>query len=208
MTAFKFPQSRILILCKAPVAGAVKTRLMPPLNAQEAAQVHQALAQRLIVESIASRLAPITLFCEPDIHHDFFRQFKDQVSLWPQRGTDLGERMANAFVDGFEQPANGGVLIGTDCPGLDAEYLERAIERLLSHDAVIGPAEDGGYGLIGLREPNRAVFAGMDWGSNTVCAETCRAFNRQRLDFALLPLLWDVDRPADLARYQASRGAS
>jgi hypothetical protein len=94
------------------------------------------------------------------------------------------------------------ILIGTDCINLDLAYLRHACLSLQASDAVLGPAEDGGYGLIGLRQPAPEVFRQIAWSTDTVCADTARHFNRVFKSWALLSLLWDLDRPADLLRYQ------
>ena len=191
------PKPRILIFCKAPIAGEVKTRLIPSMGVDAATELHQQLATRIILECLnpdVSAVADIELWCSPTTDHEFYRQF--EVQKCQQQGEDLGQRMANAF-EATGVPA---LLIGTDCVNLDGNYLRLAVDKLTTHDAVIGPAEDGGYGLIGLHEGNRDLFEGINWGSETVCSETCRKMNTQQLNFALLPLLWDVDRPDDVER--------
>ncbi|XOV89915.1 MAG: TIGR04282 family arsenosugar biosynthesis glycosyltransferase [Pseudomonadota bacterium] len=203
--AYSYPHARIQVFCRAPVAGLAKTRLIPMLGESGAAALHEELAAARIRMSVGSGLAPVELWCEPSPDHPFFARFGAQVSLHTQVGADLGARMAAALEAGLVQAWPGqacAVLIGTDCPSLDAAYLAQALEMLKDHDAVIGPAEDGGYGLIGLRRPVPHAFRHIAWGSDRVAAETCRVFNRERLRFALLPLLWDVDRPEDVERYR------
>ncbi len=141
----------------------------------------------------------------PDVDHEFFAAMAGgTMTLHKQEGTDLGERMYNGAARALdERGADAVVIIGTDCPALDVAYLRGALEKLRDHDAVIGPAEDGGYGLIGLRRADPGVFAGIEWGTDTVCAETCRRFNAAGLFWSLLPRLWDVDRPEDLDRYDS-----
>ena len=105
--------------------------------------------------------------------------------------------MHNAFNKVLGEKDNA-VIIGTDCPTLDRHYLDRAIASLLHHDAVIGPAEDGGYGLIGLHRSSSKYFENLSWGTEKVCSETCRRFNQADLNWSLMPFIWDVDRPEDL----------
>ncbi len=205
-TEYRFPAARILVFCRAPVAGQVKTRLIPALGESGAAALHEELAATRINMSIETDLAPVELWCEPTLDYAFFKQFEHRLSLQAQVGADLGERMAQALASALARPGvSSAVLIGTDCPTLDGDYLAQALAKLQQHDAVIGPAEDGGYGLIGMRRPVPEAFVDIQWGSDTVLAETCRAFNRARLNFALLTLLWDVDRPADVERYRSFR---
>lgn len=203
----KYPDARILVFCRAPVPGEVKTRLVPALGESGASALHQELASRVINAALASELAPVALWCEPAIDHPFFHGYESRgVSLHAQSGADLGMRMHDALSASLEDPAVGrAVLVGTDLPTLNSEYLENAIELLAEHDAVIGPAEDGGYGLIGLRSAAPAIFDRIEWGGDQVCADTCRQFNRLGWHWALLPLLWDVDRPADVERFHALR---
>lgn len=149
---FEFPTSRIQVFCKAPVIGSVKTRLIPYLGEHAATRLHERLAKQTIEVCKASRLAPIELWCMPDTEHDFFQQFADDnTSLHVQQGSELGERMFTGIAHALlNERADSVVLIGTDCPTLDSDYLRDALERLGEFDAVVGPAEDGGYCLIGL----------------------------------------------------------
>jgi len=200
----KFPDAHILVFCKAPVAGAVKTRLIPEIGSGPAAALHAELATRIIRVCQESGLAEVALWCDPDCDHAFFKRVAQQdTALHKQQGADLGERMAFAFRQCLgDEDVQRAILVGTDCPGIDATYIEDALARLADHDAVIGPALDGGYGLIGLREANDELFRGPAWGSDTVCATTCRLFNECGMHWALLPMLWDVDRPEDVERYR------
>lgn len=191
---------RLLIFCKAPIPGTVKTRLISYLGEAGATSLHWELSDRLIRECLESRISgqfDVELWCYPTTSDDFFNQFN--VTLHLQQGGNLGERMDNAF----RRTGSPAILIGTDCPNLDAGYLQRATTLLASHDAVLGPAEDGGYGLIGLQQPNSALFNDMNWGTDQVASDTSAELNRQQLHWSLLPLLWDVDRPEDVRRYRA-----
>lgn len=222
---YRFPDSIIQIFCKAPIAGEVKTRLIPQLGEQGAARLHERLAGDTIALCQSARLAPVEIWCMPDTGHGFFADAADDSTLlYQQQGANLGERLSSAAASALgemgEKSAEAVVIIGTDCPALDADYLHLALEKLENHDAVLGPAEDGGYCLIGFRRANekssretlvqessvqessvwRKAFQNIPWGTDTVCADTCRVFNRENLHWALLPLLWDVDRPEDVVR--------
>ena len=197
---FQYPNARILIFCKAPIPGKVKTRLLPAICAGEAAGIYKKLARRMIDCSLRSSLAPVEIWCYPDAKHEFFHQFSD-IELLAQQGEDLGGRMLQAAHHSLGRPGVEKVLIvGTDCPTLDEEYMNLALSILDSHDAVLGPAEDGGYGLIGLKTAATSLFADMTWSTSQVCAETCRRLNDLNYNWSLLPLIWDVDRPEDLER--------
>ena len=195
---------RLMVFCKAPVPGAVKTRLLSSFSPEQAAEIHTALATETLNNGLAlKRDIPdlqLELWCSPDIDHRFFEPFAAQgYELLSQSGDDLGERMARAFQ---ERPGPG-LLIGTDCPPVDANYLLLAAQQLASHDVVLAPAEDGGYGLIGLNAPNPHLFAGITWSTDTVLTETLKRIAEAELDVELLPQIWDVDNPPDVARWQA-----
>ena len=188
-----------MIFCKAPVAGQVKTRLIPSLGEETACRLHKALAQKRIADCLTTEitsLADVELWCASEVDHPFFETFDVEKEL--QKGEDLGQRMAHAF----EYENKPGILIGTDCPNLSVDYLRNAIHQLPEYEAIIGPAEDGGYGLIGMNKPTNSVFQDIKWGSSEVCADTCKLFNATYNNWGLLPLLWDVDREEDVLRYK------
>ncbi|MBC8023959.1 MAG: TIGR04282 family arsenosugar biosynthesis glycosyltransferase [Burkholderiales bacterium] len=190
---------RIAVFAKAPRAGAVKTRLVPLLGAQGAASLHAALVRHAL--STATRAQPdsLQLWCAPDTADPFFSECAARFSceLRMQRGHDLGARMAHAFA--AQAPL---LLIGTDCPPLRASHLSHAWRLLVSHDVAIAPAEDGGYVMIGLARPAPALFERIEWGTDTVLAETRRRIAAAGLKSIELETLWDVDRPEDYRRLQ------
>lgn len=202
MSDFLFQHARILIFCKAPVPGTVKTRLIPTMGVAGATQLHEALARRVVEWCQVSRLAPIQLWCAPDITHEFFSS--TGLDCRQQMGSHLGQRMDHALTVALSEPdVDSAILIGTDCINMNSAYLHQALARLQHSKAVLGPAEDGGYGLIGLTEPASSVFDNLAWGTDTVCAETARRLNERFEQWELLPLVWDLDRPEDLLRYRS-----
>lgn len=192
---------RIAVLAKAPVAGYAKTRLVPRLGAEGAARLQAALVERAVRTACDARLGPVTLWCAPDPGHPAFAALAGRrgLALEAQRGADLGARMAQAVA---AQAGAGGVLvIGTDCPALTVRHLWLAAEALAGgDDAVLLPAEDGGYVLIGLRAPRPEVFEGIAWGSARVLAETRARLGGLGLRWSEPCTLWDVDRPEDIDR--------
>lgn len=193
---------RIAVLARAPVPGAAKTRLIPLLGAREAARLQRQLTLRTLATAAAAQLGPVTLWCAPNAGHRFFKALHQRaaVDCIDQPGGDLGERMHAAF----EHHCGRGpvLLIGTDCPALRPGHLREAARRLREGaDAVFQPAEDGGYVLVGLRRPRPMLFSGMAWGTAAVMATTRSRASALRV--SELETLWDVDRPADLARLQA-----
>lgn len=190
----------IAILAKAPIPGLTKTRLIPHLGAEGAAALQRWLLQRTVATALRADIGPVTLWCTPDTQHPDFTQCAatGQLTLRQQVEGDLGERMHNAVA---ESPTPAGTLIiGTDCPILTATHLQQAAATLHENDAVLTPAEDGGYVLIGLRQAARQIFTGVEWSSEHVMAQT-----RQRLQSLgwqwteFLPF-WDVDRSTDFER--------
>lgn len=201
------PAARILVFSKAPVPGQVKTRLLPALSATAAAELHARLLWQTVTMALACQLAPVQLWCSPDCGHPLFRRLARQgAKLHLQQGADLGQRLQHASSTTLKNRARV-ILIGTDCPGLDAALLQQALDRLAEHDVVLGPAEDGGYYLLGLRQPAPELFQDIDWGSDRVLAQTRRSAAMQQLGVFELPQRWDLDRPADLRRWQAMQQA-
>ena len=197
--------TRVAVFAKAPVAGVVKTRLVPLLGDEGAANLHAGLVERALSTALEARLGAVELWCAPDEHHPFFthcaRRFG--VRLCRQEGGDLGARMAHAFQRAFAagRPM---LVIGSDCPAITAAYLRSAAEALLTHDAVVAPAEDGGYVLVGLARRVPRLFEGIAWGSSGVMAATRARLEASGVRWKLLPTLWDVDRPEDYVRLQGA----
>jgi rSAM/selenodomain-associated transferase 1 len=190
----------VAILTKAPEPGKVKTRLAMMLGVEGAARLHERFVIRTVEAAAEAATGPITVWASPDASHPFFQGLGQRFPLAFQRqaGDDLGERMYVAIAHA-KMPV---LVIGTDCPLLTAVHLRDAAEVLRGGaDAVIFPAEDGGYVLIGMRRPIPEVFANMAWSTDGVMMET-----RQRLRHLGLswrePVhhLWDVDRPTDVMR--------
>jgi len=199
----QFPDARIMVFAKAPVPGAVKTRLIPQLGAQGAAHLHEELAQRSLGTALNAALCPVQLWCSPSVQHEFFTRCRQRYALLTlacQHGPDLGARMAQAFTQTLAH-CRYAVVIGTDCPALAAADLRAALSALQEgYDAVLGPAQDGGYVLLGLRRFDATLFEDIAWGGDKV-AELTRAHLRALgWRWHELATQWDVDRPEDLAR--------
>jgi uncharacterized protein len=186
----------IIVFAKAPLPGQAKTRLIPRLGAWRAARLHARLIRETIETALAARCGAVELHGTRP--HSFFRNLK--VCFRMQRGHDLGERMYQALARA-RGPA---ILVGTDCPALTPTDLRRASRWLRGgYDAVLAPAEDGGYALIGLRRPLWKFFEGIEWGGPNVYAETAKKLEGCR--WRALRRVWDVDRPEDLERLRSLR---
>ncbi len=193
---------RVMVFARAPTPGEAKTRLIPALGEAGAAALHRRLVMHSLRAATDAQLGPVELWCAPDAGDPFFRECERRfgVSLHSQGEGDLGVRMQGAF-DAALARARRAILVGSDIPALSARYLrdaDRALRR--GDDAVIGPAEDGGYALIGLSRCDPELFRGIPWGGAKVLAETRRRLAALSWRSSELPVLWDVDRPEDLGR--------
>lgn len=195
---------KVAVFAKAPVAGEVKTRLHPILGPEGAAALQAGLVRHALATAIESGIGAVELHCAPDASHDFFQRCAERfhVALMPQRGTDLGDRMRGAFGAAHAQGSTL-IIIGSDCPALRPEHLRAARDALRDADAVITPAEDGGYVLIGLAREVPGLFSRVDWGTGAVLRQTRERFAEAHVRCAELAALWDIDRPDDYARLQA-----
>lgn len=196
------PDAALIVFARAPVAGRVKTRLVPLLGAQGAARLYAHMVERALRTALAARIGPVQLYCSPGINYPYFRNIKKRfgVCLRPQGRGNLGERMYRAL-----RRHPGAVLIGSDCPALRPADLRAAARALRSGaDAVLSPAEDGGYPLIGMRRASRAVFDKVAWGGAKVLGQTRARLRRLGWRWKELRTVWDVDRPADVARLRRS----
>ncbi len=192
--------SPILLFIKAPLKGRVKSRLASILGEDAALELYRSFALD-ILDTIERTGHPCTIFFYPP-------DSGEAVTAWlgpgrtclPQEGEDLGLRMANAFATIFNRGDSRAILIGSDLPDLPADLLSGALKALDDHDAVIGPARDGGYYLIGFRRETFLpdVFQGIEWSTNRVFAETVARFERLGKRVFLAPAWRDVDTPEDL----------
>jgi uncharacterized protein len=192
----------VIVFAKAPVPGQVKTRLVESLGASGASQLYERLAVHTLQTALGSGVGPVTLWCAPSTEYPFFGRCADEfnVGLHPQSEGDLGRRMADAFQETLNV-APAALLIGTDCPSLTGEDLrEAALVLGQKADAVVGPAEDGGYVLIGLRTLACGLFEGVPWGTEKVLPETRRRLKNLGWVWHELAVRWDIDRPEDVKR--------
>jgi rSAM/selenodomain-associated transferase 1 len=199
------PTTAIAVFARAPVPGQVKTRLIPRLGAQGAAALQTVLIGRAVRTALAAGVGPVSLWCSPNCEHPAFISCADAlgVPLFTQHGGDLGARMLAAFAHLCR--GSQVILIGSDCPALTSRDIRAAADALAQdHDAVVIPAEDGGYVLLGLRRPVASLFTAMPWGASAVMAETRLRFRHEGLRWQELPVSWDVDRSGDYDRLEAS----
>ncbi|MDA3903949.1 MAG: TIGR04282 family arsenosugar biosynthesis glycosyltransferase [Desulfuromusa sp.] len=200
--------SRLLIFSKYPVPGEAKTRLIPALGPEGAAQLH-----RRMTESVVN-IARSTYEASPEnrdrvtVHYtgaqlrDFRAWLGPDLQYKAQPSGNLGQRMQNAFQTTLEHAADHSIAaigFGTDVPDLSSAILQQAHASLGNHDIVLGPAADGGYYLIGLKSFYPELFADIDWGTERVYGQTREIATHLGLRIAELPMLSDIDRPEDLS---------
>jgi len=195
----------VIVFAKAPVAGYAKTRLVPALGADGAAMLARRLLENALAAALDAAVGPVELCCAPDARHPAFAGVPriEASRLTGQGDGDLGVRMARALDRSLRHDALA-IVIGTDAPALDPAYLREAAAALVSHDAVFGPAFDGGYALVGLRQPAPALFEGIAWSTPQVMAQTRERLARLALRHAELATLADIDEPADLRHLPAA----
>jgi rSAM/selenodomain-associated transferase 1 len=192
----------LIVFARAPEPGRVKTRLAPLLGERGAARLYAQMVEKTLRTAFAARFGRVDLYCASGMKSPYFKKIQKRfdVRLCAQGRGNLGERMYRAL-----RRHPGAVLIGSDCPVLRPADLRAAARALRSGaDAVLAPAEDGGYALIGLRRASRAVFDGIDWGGPKVLEQTCVRLRRLGWRWKELRTVWDVDRPEDVARLRRS----
>src|SRR5262245_21993360 len=192
----------VAIMAKAPLAGQVKTRLCPPLSPDEAAGLYRCfLLDKIEQVRALAQATPVVAYAPPD-HGATFSALAPDLSLLPQQGPDLGVRLDGVLRRLLESGHGGAVAIDSDTPTLPVTLLQRAVDAFANPaiDGVVGPTEDGGYYLIGVREPRPELFVEMPWSTPDVLAETKQRASRRGLRLILLPPWYDVDTPDDLDR--------
>jgi uncharacterized protein len=194
----------VVIMAKAPQAGAVKTRLCPPLAPQTAAALYHAFLLDKIAQVRRLVQARPAIAYTPEESKSFFAELAPDFLRIPQHGTDLGERLINSFVQCFAAGYTGVLAIDSDTPTLPTDFLQQAVALIATpeNDVVLGPTEDGGYYLIGLRAMYRELFDNMAWSTAAVLHETRRRAVVKGLKITCLPPWFDVDTAEDLQRLQ------
>lgn len=201
---------RLIVFTRFPDPGKTKTRLIPALGAKGAARLQRQMTEHIIATAAkVSNLPGLTI----EVRHEggstglMQEWLGSQFSYRPQGPGDLGRRMARAFEEAFRDSKGAAVIVGSDIPGISADIIQQAFEGLQKNDLVLGPAHDGGYYLIGMKntipaETYPRLFDGIHWGSGEVLSQTLQTVRESGLRFVLLESLADVDRPVDLHIWQ------
>ena len=186
---------------KRPLSGFVKTRLIPELGAERALQVHLTLMKQTLTCLCQSELGDVEVWWDKEWQTDQFWQEGARQMERFQKGNDLGERMHFALKAVLER-YDRALLVGSDCPVLDRAYLSQALSVLDQKDVVIGPAEDGGYVLIGAKRTEPGMLDNVSWGGDKVLASTLSSMEKVGLSVGLLDKKFDIDEPSDYYRWQ------
>jgi uncharacterized protein len=206
------PGELLILFTRYPVAGQTKTRLIPALGAEGAAQLQRQMTAHTLAMAQQCRVAVQVCFCGgtigqmrdwlgdgPDYQPpDYQPPDYQPPDYQPQGEGDLGDRMTGAFKFAFGQGYDRVVIIGTDCPGIDADLVRDGWHRLRQKDLVFGVASDGGYYLVGMRRLIPEIFQDIPWSSELVLSKTLTIVDRLDFTYDLLKTLSDIDRPEDL----------
>ncbi|MFC1516440.1 TIGR04283 family arsenosugar biosynthesis glycosyltransferase [Thermodesulfobacteriota bacterium] len=206
-------KERLIIFTRYPEPGTTKTRLIPVLGAKGAADLHRAMTENTlseVSELLGSRGLTVEIRYDGGDDHRMRKWLGPDYLYQPQGNGDIGCRMQRSLEEAFDDGADSVVLIGTDIPGITQDLLERAFNDLKQNEAVLGPAKDGGYYLIGLKKSalsriGRDLFADMTWGADDVFQKTWTVAKDSGIRFSLLDVLEDVDRPEDLPVWEGAR---
>ena len=200
-------QTRTLILhSKAPLAGFSKSRLVDAsrgLDPDRVASLCEAFLRDTLAACRAAGADELVFHYTPVTATDYFRELDPHALLEPQIDAPFGDRMRGAFARAFARGRREAVLVVTDTPEISAATIERAFAALATSDAVLGPASDGGYYLIGMRQRCDHLFEAIDWSTERVAGQTRERAREAGLSLAELEPLADVDTSVDLDRLRA-----
>lgn len=198
---YLFPNALICIFTKPPIPGKCKTRLIPHLGEEGAAQLQESLINKIINDLNDYKLCPFEIWqSEPS---DYFTNLvlnnNFAINIKTQFGVDLGERMSNALNASLKRNKKV-IIIGSDCVEYSKQYLTSALQSLDNDNVVIGPASDGGYVLIGSTAYYPAIFKDISWGEGCVLVQTLEKLSQLDITFSQLKVLNDIDTSNDLQK--------
>jgi len=216
---YTYPHYRLVVFAKSPVLGFAKTRLQPTLPQEFSLSLHTRLTRIVLNQWSQSKICPVACWVAGDMQNfsekifDKGEPYVVKLPTYQQPEGGLGERLIAAINQTFfsgsavdqhkKSDVQGVFVMGTDCPFIDKDYLLLACEKLTQYDVVIGPADDGGYVLLGLKEPNMNLFTNVRWGESSVFKSTIDKVKAAKLSYFELPSLSDIDQPEDLVKLSA-----
>ena len=192
-------KNALILFAKSPRLGGVKTRISTSLGKEKALAIYEQLL-KLNCDLCSSFNGSKYIFWD-QIPEGAWSEMRQNFKFVLQLGTDLGKKMENAFSHLFKQGYQKIILIGTDCPYLSMEDLERAFAVLSKQELVLGPAEDGGYYMIGMKSLHPSLFEGISWSTSKVLAQTIHKLETRGVSFELLPTYSDIDTEKDYQRW-------
>ncbi len=196
--------NHILIYAKAPIVGKCKSRLAAEIGSEAATQLYQKMLRHTLLESQKAD-AQVRLRVSPDEELQNSENWAEGIEIRQAQGMgDLGFRLNQGFLESFRESAQKVLVIGTDCPGLRHEHLREALQELDNREVVLGPARDGGYYLLGLRQTMPNILQNISWSTDQVLKQTLTILKSAGKSYYLLPELSDVDTKDDLSQYMAT----
>lgn len=199
----KNSDNAIIIFQKNLIPGKVKTRLAATVGNQQALDIYRELVAFTHRQTSEVADADVWIFFSESFEEigEKFQQY--MTAKMVQEGSDLGKRMHNAFETIFGMGYKKAILIGTDCPEISPEILESALDALQKNEAVIGPALDGGYYLVGMNKAQPHLFEDMPWSTENVFSLTLQKLNQLNIAYWLLPALSDIDTEEDWLNFKS-----
>ena len=188
----------LLVVAKQPAPGQTKTRLCPPLTHDQAADLYDCFLQDTLSIMRAVSGVRYVIGYLPEDAQDYFRQLAPDMELSPQRGASLGERLDHLLTEALLGGSQRAVIMDSDSPTLPSAYLRKAFDDLADADVVLGPTRDGGYYLIGVKQPQPRLLREVQMSTPRVLADTLALAEANGLTVSLLPTWYDVDTIEEL----------
>lgn len=194
----------VITFCKYPTETKVKTRIAETLGNKFAASIYKIFAEHTFRELLKTEtVVPYLFFTEKNDKEKIEKWAGNKFILELQEGNDLGNRMYNAFKKVINKGSKKTVVIGTDIPDMSSNIIRNAMYALDNSDVVIGPSNDGGYYLLGMKKLYKNLFSGIEWSSESVLSLTLEKLNTLNLNYSMLPEFIDIDTEQDLKMWLA-----
>ncbi|NKB24136.1 MAG: DUF2064 domain-containing protein [Kiritimatiellae bacterium] len=203
---YRGTEKAIILFCKNPEPGKVKTRLAATIGHEQASHIYKQMVLETIRTAQTCTGHPyVFIFYSPPESEPLIKEWiGDEKTYIPQSEGDLGERMSDAFKSLFSMGFKQIIIIGTDCPAISRKHLSQGFTALNRNDIVLGPTHDGGYYLLGMKRHHPELFEHMPWSTPSVLDKTQKAINHLKLSYQLLAILRDVDDQHDLDYYESN----
>lgn len=198
--------STLLVVAKQPTPGQTKTRLCPPLTHEQAASLYECFLRDTLDTMRKVRDVQCVIGFHPAAAQDYFKWLAPDMKLACQHGDSLGERLDHLLTETLSNGSQRAVVMDSDSPSLPANYISQAFEQLASADVVIGPTRDGGYYLIGMKQPQPHLLRQVEMSTPNVLADTLALGRATGLNVSLLPAWYDIDTVTDLHQLEDELG--